>query len=131
MSPAALSGIGVWSGAQIYLAQLSWPDWNSITQGLTTEAARNNALDTAIMTIAHRVGGALLDVSLTVVLLVASIGSGVTAQTGASRLLYGMGRDGIIPRKFFGHLDKKYATAWRGSIGAFCRFSITGGISAC
>jgi amino acid transporter len=36
---------GVWSGAQIYLAQLSWPDWASYTQGLTTGAARNSALD--------------------------------------------------------------------------------------
>jgi amino acid transporter len=100
---------GVWSGAQIYLAQLSWPDWASFTHGLSGEA-RNNALDTAIMTIAQRVGGYLLDLSLTIVLLVADIGSGVTALTGASRLLYGMGRDGIIPKAFFGHLDKKYAT---------------------
>ena len=101
---------GVWSGAQIYLAQLSWPDWNSFTHGLTTESARNDALDTAIMTIARRVGGSVLDISLTVVLLVADIGSGITAQTGASRLLYGMGRDGVIPKQFFGHLDKKYHT---------------------
>ena len=46
----------------------------------------------------------------TVVLLVASVGSGITAQIGASRLLFGMGRDGIIPKKFFAHLDKKYST---------------------
>jgi amino acid transporter len=52
---------GVWSGAQIYLAQLSWPDWASFTQGLTDEAAQNNALDTAIMTVAERIGGSLLD----------------------------------------------------------------------
>jgi amino acid transporter len=62
------------------------------------------------MSVAHRIGGTFLDVSLTVVLLIASIGSGIAAQIGASRLLYGMGRDGIIPKKFFGHLDKKYST---------------------
>jgi len=101
---------GVWSGAQVYLAQLSWPDWSSFTRGVTSDVARNNALDTAIMSVAHRVGGSLLDISLTIVLLVASVGSGITAQIGASRLLYGMGRDGIIPKNFFGHLDKKYAT---------------------
>ncbi|MFL5787662.1 MAG: APC family permease [Flavisolibacter sp.] len=99
---------GLWSGAQVYLAQLSWPDWNSFTNGLTDEASRNNALDTAIMTIANRVGGNALDFSLTIVLLLGSIGSGITAQIGASRLLYGMGRDGIIPKKIFGHLDKKH-----------------------
>jgi len=101
---------GIWSGAQIYLAQLSWPDWGSFTRGITDEATRNSALDTAIMSVARRVGGSLLDVTLTFILLVGSIGSGVTAQIGASRLLYGMGRDGVIPRKFFGHLDKKYSS---------------------
>jgi len=101
---------GIWSGAQIYLAQLSWPDWSSFTSGLNTEAARNNSLDTAIMTVAHRVGGPALDMCLTFVLLLASIGSGITAQIGASRLLYGMGRDGIIPKKIFGHLDKKHSS---------------------
>lgn len=100
---------GIWSGAQVYLAQASWPDWMSFTQGLTDQAARNNALDTAIISVARRVGGGYLDSILTVVLLVASVGSGVTAQVGAARLLYGMGRDKVLPNKFFAHLDKKHA----------------------
>jgi putrescine importer len=101
---------GIWSGSQIYLAQLSWPDWASITQGLSDPVAQNNALDTAIITIANRIGGALLDGSLTIILLLGSIGSGSAGQLGASRLLYGMGRDGVIPKKIFGHLDKKHAS---------------------
>lgn len=101
---------GIWSGAQVYLAQVSWPDWASFTGGITDPAARNNALDTAIMAVANRVGGPLLDGSLSVILLVGSIGSGITGQMGAARLLYGMGRDSVIPRKIFGHLGKKSAT---------------------
>jgi len=101
---------GIWSGAQVYLAQVSWPDWDSFTQGLNDEASKINALDTAIMSVANRVGGAVLDNSLSFILLIGSIGSGVTGQIGASRLLYGMGRDGVIPRKIFAHLDKKYAS---------------------
>ena len=100
---------GLWSGAQVYLAQISWPDWTSFTKGLTDEAAQNNALDTAIMSVANRVGGALLDSSLSIILLVGSIGSGITGQLGAGRLLYGMGRDGVIPGKIFGHLGKETA----------------------
>lgn len=100
---------GVWSGAQVYLAQIAWPDWMSFTSGAASEAARNNALDTAIMSVAKRVGGSLLDGSLSVVLLVGSIGSGITGQLGAARLLFGMGRDGAIPQKVFGHLGKKNA----------------------
>jgi putrescine importer len=98
---------GIWSGSQIYLAQLSWPDWASFTHGLTDAAAQNNALDTAILSVADRVGGPLLDGSLAIILLIGSIGSGTGGQLGASRLLYGMGRDGVIPKKVFGHLDKK------------------------
>jgi amino acid transporter len=101
---------GIWSGAQIYLAQLSWPDWASFTEGLTDAAAQNNALDTAIMSVADRVGGSLLDGSLSFILLLGSIGSGSAGQLGASRLLYGMGRDGVIPGKVFGHLDKKHSS---------------------
>jgi amino acid transporter len=101
---------GVWSGAQIYLAQLSWPDWASFTQGLTDATAQNNALDTAIMSVAKRVGGSLLDGSLSFILLLGSIGSGAAGQLGASRLLYGMGRDSVIPKGVFGHLDKKHSS---------------------
>lgn len=100
---------GMWSGAQVYLAQVSWPDWASFTSGLTDEAGKNNALDTAIMSVANRVGGTLLDASLSIILLVGSIGSGITGQLGAGRLLYGMGRDNVIPKKMFGHLSKNTA----------------------
>jgi len=101
---------GIWSGLQVYLAQVSWPDWASFTRGITEEAVKNNALDTAIMTVANRVGGLILDASLSIILLVGSIGSGITGQLGASRLLYGMGRDSVIPKKIFGHLSEKSAT---------------------
>ena len=40
-------------------------------------------------------------------LLIASIGSGAGAQLGAGRLLYGMGRDNAIPRKFFGAINPR------------------------
>jgi putrescine importer len=38
-------------------------------------------------------------------LLVAMIGAGLTTQVGAARLLFGMGRDNLIPRRFFAHLQ--------------------------
>jgi len=100
---------GVWSGSQVYLAQVSWPEWMSFTSGLTGETAKNSALDTAIMSVANRVGGPILDTSLSIILLVGSIGSGITGQLGAARLLFGMGRDNVIPKKIFGHLGEKNA----------------------
>lgn len=92
---------GIWSGAQVYLAQVAWPDWTSFSG--------TDSLDTAIMSVGHRVGGKVLDVSLAVTLLIGSIGSGISGQVGAGRLLFGMGRDGVIPRNFFGYLDRKSA----------------------
>src|SRR4029453_7152869 len=38
-------------------------------------------------------------------LLIANFGSGMGAQLGAARLLYGMGRTNALPRSFFGKVD--------------------------
>ena len=100
---------GIWSGAQIYLAQASWPDWISYVDALPEGIVRNNALDTAIMEVANRVGGIWMDSILSLTILTAHIGSGTAGLAGAARLLYGMGRDKILPKRIFGHLDAKFA----------------------
>ena len=41
-------------------------------------------------------------------LLVANFGSGMGAQIGAARLLYGMGRSNALPKSFFGAVDPKH-----------------------
>jgi amino acid transporter len=40
-------------------------------------------------------------------LLLANFGSGMGAQLGAARLLYGMGRSNALPKAFFGVVDPK------------------------
>ena len=40
----------------------------------------------------------------------AAFGSGLTGTLGAARLLFGMGRDGVLPRKFFGYLKPGSST---------------------
>jgi amino acid transporter len=87
---------GVFSGFQIYLAQRVWPDYKTFPN-----------LETAIFDVCQRIGGPLLFDALAVTLLIASIGSGLAGQASGARLLYGMGRDGVLPRRFFGHLDAK------------------------
>ncbi len=82
---------GVFGAIQVYLAQLVWPDWSSYPD-----------VDTAFVHVAGRAGGPVLFAILNAGLLVANFGSGSGAQLGAGRLLYGMGRDGAIPRGFFG-----------------------------
>ncbi|HVN77648.1 MAG TPA: APC family permease [Terriglobia bacterium] len=100
---------GIWSGSQVYLAQLSWPEWQTFGKTGLGSSADMASLDTAILAVARRVGGAGLDAALACILVLASVGSGITGQAGAARLLYGMGRDGVLPRRFFGRLDRKHA----------------------
>jgi amino acid transporter len=90
---------GVFGGLQVYLAQRVWPDYTTF-----------GSVETAFMDVAHRVGGNLLFHALALILIVANLGSGLSAQAGLSRLLFGMGRDNVLPRKFFAHLDDKRKT---------------------
>jgi amino acid transporter len=85
---------GVFSGAQVYLAQRVWPDYTSFPN-----------VETAFMDISRRVGGASLFSAMAFTLILASLGSGLGGQAGAARVLFGMGREGALPRKVFAHLD--------------------------
>jgi putrescine importer len=87
---------GLFSGLQVYLAQLVWPDWQSFPN-----------VETAFMDVTRRVGGELLFQALAFILVLANLGSGLSGQVGAARLLFGMGRDNVLPRKFFAYLDPK------------------------
>lgn len=87
---------GLFSGLQIYLAQQVWPDFNSFTNP-----------ETAFFDVSARVGGSLLFNAIAIILFVACLGSGLAGQVGAARLLYAMGRDGVLPKKFFSHLGTK------------------------
>jgi len=86
----------------VYLAALAWPDYQSFPQ-----------TETAILDIGRRIGGPWMVGCLTLVLVVAGLASALTGQAGASRLLYGMGRDGVIPRNIFAYLDPRYSTPTR------------------
>jgi amino acid transporter len=88
---------GVLAALQVYVAQLVWPE----------PASTFPDKDTAFVHVAGRAGGAWLFHVVNIALLVASIGSGMGAHLGAGRLLYGMGRDNAIPRRFFGVLHPR------------------------
>lgn len=88
--------IGVLSAVEVYLAQLVWPGRTPFPPAL---------VDTAFVEVAHRVGGKLLFQLLNATLLIANMGSGIAAQFGAARLLYGMGRANALPKRFFGAIS--------------------------
>jgi len=87
--------IGVLSAVQVYAAQLIWP---------ATEPFPN--VDTGFVHAAGRAWPPLFAV-VGGTLLLANMGSGMGAQLGAARLLYGMGRSNALPKAFFGVVDPK------------------------
>ncbi len=89
----------VFSGVEAYLGARVWPDWRTFPN-----------LETAFMDICARAGGLILSWSMALVLIVAAFGSGLTGTLGAARLLFGMGRDGVLPKKFFGKLTPGTST---------------------
>jgi putrescine importer len=90
---------GVVGGLEVYLGQRVWPSYSSFPN-----------VETAFMDVAHRVGGPLLFQALGIILILAAVGAGLTGQVGAARLLFGMGRDNVLPRKLFAYLDPKRNT---------------------
>jgi amino acid transporter len=90
---------GIFGGFLIYLAQLVWPDFRNFPD-----------IATAFMDVTRRVGGNWLFQATVLLLTVANIGAGLTGQVGAARLLFAMGRDNVLPRKFFAYLDPKRNT---------------------
>jgi len=76
-----------------YLGQRVWPDWHSF-----------RSLETAFMEICSRVGGRPLMDAMNATIIVAFFGSGLTCGLGAAKLLFGMGRDGVLPKRLFGHV---------------------------
>ncbi|MBG6216004.1 amino acid transporter [Arthrobacter sp. CAN_A6] len=60
--------------------------------------------------IALQIGGQLFAAIFLAGLVVAQFASGLAAQASASRLLYAMGRDAVLPRKVFGYLNSTFRT---------------------
>jgi amino acid transporter len=61
-------------------------------------------VDTAFIDVTGRVGGIHLLEATALMLVVANVGAGLTAQVGAARLLFGMGRENVIPERIFARL---------------------------
>lgn len=87
---------GLFAAFQVFLAVRVWPDYQTILNP-----------ETAFMDVARVVGGYGLFAGFGVVLLISSLACGLAGLLGAARLLYGMGRDNILPRKIFGHLNAR------------------------
>lgn len=93
--------------AQTYIASLVQPDW----QSWSPEHAEN-----AWFYGCEMIGGELFrNIMLIINIVAIGVANIMNAQLAASRLLYSMGRDKVIP-SIFGKVHPKYQTPWVGAL---------------
>jgi putrescine importer len=94
---------GFLAAAEVYGAQLLSLQHFGKDFGVFSEFGDENVFSH----VAGIAGGVLMTKAISITLLIATVGSGMGSQLGAARLLYGMGRSGAIPKKFFGAIHPK------------------------
>ena len=81
-----------------YIAQVAWPDaWKEMSDPMTGIFDLFEHMKTGYMA--------------TVFLIIdncASLACALTATAAVARILYGMGRDGALPKRFFGYVNPKF-----------------------
>ncbi|MFG0411480.1 APC family permease [Pseudomonas sp. FYR_11] len=83
-----------------YCAQLVFPDWGSFADP-----------DSASVDVMRRVGGELLVSAFTATYVAGCFASAMVSQASVSRVLFAMGRDGVLPRAFGQLATKKRVPA--------------------
>ncbi|MGB4779467.1 APC family permease [Microbacterium sp.] len=81
-----------------YLAQIAYP---SNVFG---------SVDTASLDVVASLGGQWLSTLFISGFIAGALGSALTSQASVSRILFAMGRDGVLPRPVFGHLSTRFGT---------------------
>ena len=97
---------------QTYLGQLIWPDYQ-----------RFSPIETAFSDIGRLIGGSSLFYLIAFLVIAQAWASGIASQASASRLLFGMARDGRLPHRVFGYVHPVlrtpiYSVLLMGSIAA-------------
>jgi putrescine importer len=89
---------GVLSAIELYFLHQVLPDWRMVAP---------QDLDTSYLKVMRTVGGIALLAIFSVVMSASQFGAGFSVQVSAARLLYGMGRDNVLPRVLFGYLSPR------------------------
>ncbi|WP_025131552.1 APC family permease [Pseudomonas sp. PH1b] len=66
--------------------------------------------DAAASEVMLQAGGRFLEIFFTATYVAGAAGSALASQASVSRILFSMGRDGILPRRLFGRLSERYKT---------------------
>lgn len=82
-----------------YAAYLAVPDHHALTDP-----------DSAATQVIGHAGGPVLVAFFTATYVAGCFGSALAAQASVARILYAMGRDGVLPRRLFGTLHRRFQT---------------------
>lgn len=91
-------GAGVMFIILSYLMQLAWPlGWSEF-----------KSVDSGAQELIVLVAGSVMSYIFIAIYAIGGLACTVAAQASAARILFGMGRDGALPKKFFGYIHPKY-----------------------
>lgn len=80
----------------VYLAQLIFPDYRAFVD-----------IETAFMDVTRRVGGERLFQGMGIVVILSSFGAAMAGEVAAARVMLAMGRDNVLPARFFARLSSE------------------------
>jgi amino acid transporter len=69
-----------------------------------------SSIDSAALDVVGVAGGQFLVAFFTAAYVAGAAGSALTSQASVSRILYAMGRDGVLPTRVFGRISKRFKT---------------------
>ncbi len=87
---------GLISALELYFFHQVIPDWRSVADP-----------NTYYLDVMKAVGGPIFFLVFSIIMSVSQFGAGFTGQVSAARLVYGMGRDNVLPRSLFGYLSPR------------------------
>lgn len=91
-----------------YFTQLRFPEWETfLVEG---DNPRQFIEDSTLPLIGQGVGGNVLMAVLTAAGFCATLASGLASHASVSRMLLVMGRNNVLPKKVFGHINPKTHT---------------------
>jgi amino acid transporter len=82
----------------------------SVVSNLVFPSNKFADVDTGSTDVMLAAGGQFLNVFFTAAYVAGALGSALTSQASVARILYAMGRDGVLPRKVFGHVSVRFST---------------------
>lgn len=89
-----------------YFTQLRFGDWNVFAPGGDMQFVE----DSTLPLIGDFVGGPVLQAVLTAAGFCATLASGLASHASVSRMLLVMGRNNVLPKKFFGYINPRTHT---------------------